>query len=433
MLIRLVKNITASKLLKNNAVFFVGAVATGALNYALYPAISRFVSVQEFGEIQVLLSIILQLSIIFNIVRIFVISVVSNEEDDTKNAVFLLALERTLLIGGIALSALFLALAPLLKDFLQFKSITPFIPLALSYLVNFQFTTRIGYIHAKKDFVKTSLLQSYQAGSKLFFAVTATALGFGVGGVMWAIAIATGTLLLLTRKTSKDLGLSTPKTKKFIEFSQLKILSQHKNYLLLVGVVAGCMAFLLSIDSIIVKSQFDPETAGQYAAIAVVARTIFFITASVSGVLLASIKLTNSLTDNARTFLVSVALVMAAGLACLGAIALFPDQIVTKLIGAEFGEYSPLLVQLSAAVLCISFVNLVLYYHLALRDYWISVVAIAGSTITLLFVLLNHDTLELLVSSFLVGTASYMALAIVWSLGWHLKRHRHQINEKTTS
>ncbi len=417
----MINKLLNSNLVKNNLIFFVGAVLTGALNYALYPIMARFVSVRQFGELQLMLSLVLQLSIVFNVVRIFVVNVVSNSDDDQKNSVFIHEIERILGFMGMGIGLVLLVASPLLRDFFKFESVAAFIPLIAILLFNFPFTTRIGFIHANKLFGRTAFIQWLAAFVKLVFALGAALLGWGIAAILWAVSVSKLVVLYYTSRSANKAGLQPRlgKPKTAIRAQIQNQLGDHGRYLVLVGIIAGSIAFLLSIDSVLVKHYFSPEEHGQYAAITVVARTIFFITSSVSGVLLASVKVKDDTKQSMRIYLGSLGLVGLLGGGVLLLLKMFPVLIIEKLIGTEYLDQANLLPKLGLAMLAISLINLLLYYHLALRDYAISKLAILGSAIVLLVVLLNHATLEAVVNSFTIGTLGYLLLLAAWSSHWH--------------
>jgi O-antigen/teichoic acid export membrane protein len=51
------RQLRSSDFLRQNAILFVGSLAVSVLNYAYYPVLGRLLKVEEFGEVQVLISL----------------------------------------------------------------------------------------------------------------------------------------------------------------------------------------------------------------------------------------------------------------------------------------------------------------------------------------------------------------------------------------
>ncbi len=75
----------------------------------------------------------------------------------------------------------------------------------------------------------------------------------------------------------------------------------------------GFVSLLSVADVLIIKHYFDAETTGLYSGIATIARIIFFVTASISGVLLPHIKLTNRVEENLKTLRKAFGIIFVLG------------------------------------------------------------------------------------------------------------------------
>ncbi len=181
-------------------------------------------------------------------------------------------------------------------------------------------------------------------------------------------------------------------------------------------VLAGSLTItaLYSIDIIVVKHYFDAHTAGLYAGVATVARIIFFLTGSISQVLIPSVKLGNSPQQNIQVLRKSTLLLVAIGGAALAVFWLVPGLIMRTLMGNEYAEYAWLLPRLSLVIFIVSVVNLFILYYMALRQYAIGFIAIIGLAVTCGLVGMNHDSLQAVVDSMLYGTLALAGLLGGW-------------------
>ena len=62
-----------SRFLRHNSVFFISAVAVGALNYLYYPIMGRLLNTAQFGEVQTLISLFLQIAIFLSVLGLVTI------------------------------------------------------------------------------------------------------------------------------------------------------------------------------------------------------------------------------------------------------------------------------------------------------------------------------------------------------------------------
>lgn len=53
----MIRNFFSDKFFRDNAVFFIGSMVIAVLNYLYHPVLSRMMSVEEFGEVEALLSL----------------------------------------------------------------------------------------------------------------------------------------------------------------------------------------------------------------------------------------------------------------------------------------------------------------------------------------------------------------------------------------
>ena len=80
----IVRPLSTSAFLRHNAIFFVGAVAVGALNYLYYPILGRMLNIESFGEVQTLVSLFVQLQIFLTVMSQVTVNVVANYEDEDR-------------------------------------------------------------------------------------------------------------------------------------------------------------------------------------------------------------------------------------------------------------------------------------------------------------------------------------------------------------
>ena len=142
----MINRLLRNDFVKNNGLLFIAGLLTGAVNYALYPVISRVVSIEQFGEVQILLALVTQLSVFGAVVRIFVVNTLKDESDPQVASQFIRNTMRTLAITASGIALLLLAISPWLQSALQFNSIWGLVPTAFNFVLGLLFMVPLAFI-----------------------------------------------------------------------------------------------------------------------------------------------------------------------------------------------------------------------------------------------------------------------------------------------
>ena len=411
-----------SDFLRHNAVFFFGSVVVGALNYAYYPILGRLMEPPAFGEVQVLISLFLQFTILLNVLSMITVNITVNHIESNTAHRIIFELEKLMAYVALIILALSIVGGEFLRSSLKFDSQVPFVALALAMLTSIPLTFRSSYARGQKRFGIASISQLISAGVKIVFSAGLVALGLGVSGAVIGIVVAQFFAFLYAARWAARLGFTRPKDTHYGTLPDLRAVLPELKY---AGSVLGgllAITMLMSVDVIIIKYFFDSHTAGLYAGIATVARIIFFLAVPLSQVLMPMVKIGKE-KENRRYLIKSLALTIIICGVALGGLVLMPEFIIRLFMGVEYITYAPLLPPLATAVFVISIVNLVMMYYYALRQKMIMLVGIIGFAISLSLMLVWSGSLSAIVNSMLLGSIITLGLAGTYVLV-NLKRGR---------
>jgi O-antigen/teichoic acid export membrane protein len=377
------------------------------LNYAFHPVMSRMMSVEDFGEVQALISMTYLVSILGIIFGTIAVNIVSNRDASSTSHVKLLSQLHKLALYTIGAFAVgIIALSPYLKQVLQFESAWSFLPLAMGTLIGIPFIFYGSYLKGQKEFGIMSFTGIIASAGKILFAVILVMLGLRVFGAVSAFALATFTALLYTlHKTKGEFRLNW--REKFVYSPEIK---KELSYGVLIFFSLGYVTFLYTSDVLFVKHFFPPETAGLYSGIATIARIIFFATASVAGVLLPTIKMKASYEENSVVMKKATIIIALMGVGALSIFYLFPEFIIAILIGDKYIALAELLPLAGLYIFLASVVNLFYSYFLALRDRRLIVISSLGAVLTVGLLIFQHDTLKMVVVNYVIGTIVTLGL-----------------------
>jgi O-antigen/teichoic acid export membrane protein len=419
-----------------------GAVGVGFLNYAFYPIMGRILQPDAFGEVQVLFSLFAQITIFLNVLSLLTVTITANYTDLGRRDRMVRELEKLALAGGVTFVIAAALAAPVLRNFFHFEHTLPFVLLALAVLAGTPLAFRSGFLRGRKKFgLVTSISLAASVANIIFSASLATA-GLGSAGVLAGLAIGQAIGFGLAAFLARQQGLGSTRAiamakvgdagaadlsdlsdsssgsnprdikKGGIDFS---LITPELKYAGLVLIGSLCVTSMYSLDTIVIKHYFDAQTAGLYAGIATVGRIIFFITASVLQVMLPSVKQQAGKQQNQRLLSKSLLLLLVTGGLPLLAFTLFPERIITLLMGNTYAPYAHLLPALGLAMLIVAALNLLVMYHIALRRFAAGIIAVAGIVSTYLLIILFHHTPGQIVACLCIGSTLSLVVLGVWS------------------
>jgi len=390
--------IKKDKFLKHNFVFFCGSMAVSILNYLYHPVLGRMMNIKSFGEVQTVISLSALLGAIVAFFRIIVVNIVVNTQEIRKKQEIILMLQKFGLYLVLIISSLIIIFSQQLKEFLNFNSFYPFISLAILLVSTLFLTFRSAVLQALHKFKELSITGILNSAGRLIFAIVLVYFGWASFGAITAIVLAQLLSLIYVFFQTKDYLVPLFKSK-------IKINGQIKKELIygfLGFSVTLCIAFLYSADVIIIKHYFSPEQAGLYSGIATIARIIFLVTGSIAGVLFSFIKIENSNKENRKILVKSLfGAVVLSGIGLL-IFSVMPSTVIRILIGQRYLVYANLLPQLSFLLFLTSIINLLFFYFLALRKYFLLVIALASPAMVLILSYFNHQTFVHVINNFLL-------------------------------
>ncbi|MDD3006551.1 MAG: oligosaccharide flippase family protein [Candidatus Pacebacteria bacterium] len=399
-----IKSITQDSFLRHNFILFCGSMIVAVFNYLYHPILGRMMSVEEFGEVQALVSLFLQFGIIGGVFRIMVINITSNSsEEEAKESIS--ALYKVALALILLISLIIVAASPLLKQFFNFHSAYPFVILALILLSGIPIIFSEAILQGRHKFKEISISQSIASIGKLLFAVFFVSWGWSSAGAIFGIIVAQFFAILYLRTKTKGL---LKLERKNIEISAK--IKKNVKYAFLVLTVSLTTSFLFSFDILVVKHYFSSEIAGLYGGVAIISRIVFFVTGSIVGVMLPSIKIHDQDGNNSTILRKSLILISLVGGGVLIFFAIFPEFVITLMLGERYLAYVGLLPLLSFTLFLVSVINLLFSYMLAIRNFKAAGISLLGFAIIIFLSLIHHETLLAVIQNSLITSIAIIAM-----------------------
>jgi len=411
---RLMRSVTKSAFLRQNAVFLFGSLLVGFVNYIYYPIMGRLLEPTAYGEVQAVVALFLQLTILLTVLTQVTVNVVTNYQDEAHKQKVVFELERLAFMVGLVILVLGAACSWQLQRFFQFDSVWPFILLLIVFVASVPLAFRSAYLRAHQKFGMVSVTNLLGAIGRVAFSALFAYIGWKAAGAVGGLLAAQLVSFAYAAYKARQLGFRTPHDVRYFSTPSFKLVAPELKYALFVFAGTMVITLLTSIDVFVVKHYFSPSMAGEYAGVSTVARTIFFLVSPIALVLLPAVRIHKPAAENRQLLLKSMALTIGIGGPAVVVCAIVPRVITGTLMGSSYLPYASLLPTISVAMLLLSVLNVVISYYIALRKYQISaIICISiGGSVALMGV--HHNSLQAVAMNLVYSSAGTLLLTAMW-------------------
>lgn len=388
----IIQQLKTSAVVRNSAVLFVGAMIFNVLNYVYHLAMSRLLSVKEFGELESLFSIIYLLVVPATALMTVAMrynSIYKAENNLVKAKIFLRKFNKYLVLISLLIILLTVIFSPAVADFLKLETPWPVILLGLMVIFSMFAYLGQGALQGWQKFKSVSTALIIHGVLKVGLAIFLVWLAWGVGGAIAGAALATLIFYLIVIYLLRFL------LKQKNESADLHLGRQEIwRYCWPVFITLLAVTALYSLDMMLVKHFFDAETAGNYGALAVLGKIIFFATAPLIGVMFPMVAERHHLNGSYQKILKqSLILVCLIGLVPVLLYFLWPELVITLLVGRKFLVMAPYLGWLGLAVFFVSLINFFANFFLSIQQTKFIYFLLAGILALVALIGFYHQTL----------------------------------------
>lgn len=407
-------------LFRSSVVMAIASLTAAFLNYLFQLSMGILLTPAEYGVLYSLTSL---MAIITNFSQTFQISVAkftSRFKIDGKrgkiNYLQKYVVKRTLLVGLVSF-LLMLALTPVISKFLKINNWW-YIPLLFSSLIFvFALPAKWGILQGMQRFLQLGASNIMLSFLRLGIGIVLVFLGLGVGGGLAAYIVAYIAVFLLTSIFLKDL------TKLDSEKLQIK---EYVFYTWAIFLGTLSFSILTNIDIVIVKHYLNAVDAGNYAAISVLGKVVFYAPHGITVVMFAK---TSDLFENGQKHRVTLLRTLIFALLLIGIVIIaywfFPDFIMNLLFSHKYlfpGVYL-FKYTVSMGLFAISFI--LMNYCLSTNRTKIIYSFIGASILEICLIVFFHSTIGQIVDIMLISGAFCLALTFIFYLIIGLKEvHR---------
>lgn len=361
----MIKIIKDNPFLKNSAILFAGTMTANVLNYVFHLLLGRMASVELYGEIESLISLSHIISIPAATLGMIVVKYSAHtkaENNPYGSRLIFKAFNQKIITFGIPLFLLALTVTPLVKNFLRIDEYWPIILLWILMLLGFFSAIANSILTGWQKFKETSWISIVATLVKIIVGVGLLKIGFGASGVMGGFVLSGIVGYILIVWALRFTKIKNVDSREDLDYSAMK------KYLLpaLMGIVS--ITILGNIDMVLAKNKLDAITSGQYGALTVASKAIFFATGILGAVLFSMSAEENHKKGNSRRQLRNASLLTLLGTVLATAFYfLFPKFVLGVFFGSKYNDVAQYLGWFAVMVSLFSFAHLFIQYLLSIN------------------------------------------------------------------
>ncbi len=326
------------------------------LNYFFHFAMARMLSIEQYGILVALYSIIYITAIFSESIQLVISRYTTKEKDLGKVKNIIKRSSKKAFKISLYLFVFYLIIALFLSKILKIE----YFLIALTGLIifsSFLMPITRGVLQGKKRFNALGTNMIIESAFKLAFAVLLVFIGWAVYGAIVATLIGVYASLLLSFINIKD-----------VTSQREKRTSTPGIYAYTAPTFVAILAIIIfySIDVLIAKVFFSPEIAGYYAIISMISKVIFFGTQPISRAMFPISTDSEAKKGRDNIFTASLLILLSLIFIALFVVYFFPGILIRIFSGRFIPEIESILIYPAIAISLISLTNLNILHKLSL-------------------------------------------------------------------
>ena len=399
----------------NSLVLFSGSMITNILNYIFHLAAGRMVTPAAYGEIESLISLMSIVSVpaMALVMVVTKLSAGHKADGDTgKSRMLFSYLMRKVSTGGLAVFLVLAAASPFLAKHLNIDSVWSLVLVWLAMLLSFYYSVNIGLLNGWQRFKQSSLAVAIGTAAKLVVGLALIAVGYQVGGAVASFVVAGVVVYFAAAWYLKFIwGTGSGDGKELNLFANQSL----KKLLLTFFLGNLAISILGNADMILAKRNLEDLAAGQYGALNIVGKIIFFATGVIATVAFSMASENTHQQRSSRQLIIKAgALIAVIGSLATGFYFLFPKFVLGLLFGSKYFAVAGFLGWYAAAVALYSVNNLLIQYYLTLGKIRMLGIALAVSLAMIGGILLYGRSISAIINIVIIAQLVALAAGLVF-------------------
>lgn len=391
-------------LILGSSVIFFGSLGSSLLNYVFNLIMGRTLSVGDYGTFASLISL-------FNIFSVFAIAIMMVF---AKLSASLIGQKKEKLIGSLVIAGnkwvglmslficgLLLIFSVQISNFLHINSQSFVVLIVVSLFFSFLTSVPQGTLQGLLKFGYFSFVNIFSSLIKLIFGILLVTIGLKALGAIYAFLLSGIAAYLFSFLPL----LKYFKTKVSVDKFTLSSL-HNKAYAYAIPVFLSNIGIisLVSMDIILVKHYFNPTLAGQYAALSLMGRSIFYVVSPIASVLFPLIVQKKERQERLTgTLILSIALIVLPSVVLSFIYFFFPRMILGIFFpNSVYLSLAPYLGPFSVFILIYSMCFLLNSFYLSIgktKVFFFTIISVILQSMSIVFF---HDNISQVVTGLIV-------------------------------
>jgi len=270
---RIAKRVGASAFFKGTAIVFIATNIANLLNFLFNLSMGRLLGPDKYGELGALVSLFTILGVVQVVINLYTVKTVSTFAGQSMRghiAAFQRIFTPWMFAVGFGIFTLIVIFNRYFSDFLKLSDPKAFILLAFSSVLSLPVTLNRGVMQGLMSFVWLGAAIITEMAVKIVLAVFLVLSGLSVfgavaGSVLGALISYIMTFIYLNKRFAK------------VKKDTFKLSLRQLFPLLPAFVTTITLTFLFSVDVVLVRHFFTPETAGRYMAISTLGKITLYL------------------------------------------------------------------------------------------------------------------------------------------------------------
>jgi O-antigen/teichoic acid export membrane protein len=413
-----IKDLFGSKIATASAMLMVSMTIVNAGNYVYNLIMGRWLGPSLFADLSLIVTLMLIVTFITAPIQMTTAryTAIHLADGDPETLASIRRFIWRIAVGlGLTLTLLFASFSTLLQKFFHTQSYLPFIIFGAALPFSLLQGLERGILQGQTRFRILAVSYQVEMWTRLLVSIGLLALGLSVNGAVIGISLSFVFTWLVARLAVGDMSTT-------IDISQG---NRDDVFAFAVPVLVSQLGQILinNSDVILVKRFYDASHAGQYAALALIGRIVFFATWSVVTTMFPIVAQKQKKGEpHGHLLWVSLGIVFAVSAPIVLSTLFLPQWIVRILFGVQYLSIAPLLWLYALATALYAMANVVINYRLSLGMGRETRFAIAAGIAQVLGIIFFHQSLAQVVYVQVIVMALLFLSLLWWNFGSRLKR-----------
>lgn len=391
----------------SGSILGIAIILANAGNYLLNVFLGRWLTPAEFADANLMVTIMLLVTAIavsLQLIAARFASINDANGDEGETAAMAAWLERRAGIAGLVVAVALVLGAPAWRNFFNSESALPFVILGLGmpfYLVQ---AVGRGVLQGRLTFRPLAATFIVEMVVRVLAGVSLVAFGAGVEGATLGLTLSFLATWFHVRMLTSYRGagvLSSSTVRSIIAYAGP------------VGVLLLGQIIINNGDVLIAKRFLEPETAGVYAAIALVGRAVFFLSWSVATTLFPAAAQRDQAGEDSNGLLYGgLGIVAVMGVGFVVGAKFLGGIVLGEVFGPEYGGVSNQLALYAFATSLFAMANLIVSHHLSMGRRREAFLLVAGGVVQTTLLLLGRGSIDSLINAQVTAMALLLAVIV---------------------